>query len=83
MRVLILEKEKEIYVSDNAKYVTLPSVSGEITVYPEHMSIITLMTNGSITVAFEENSIEKYKTVEIKEGIFSFKNNEAVLLVQM
>lgn len=81
MRVIILEKSKEVHSSDHVKCVTLPSESGEICVYPDHMSIITLMSSGIIYVTYIENGIEKQYNVEISEGIFSFKDNTAVCLI--
>lgn len=83
MKAIVLEKEREIYCSQNVKCVTLPSESGEITVYPNHIAIVTLMKNGTIDITFEENGVDKHHSVEIKEGLFSFKNNEAVFLVKM
>lgn len=83
MKTIILEKSKEIYSSDHVKCVTLPSESGEICVYPDHMNIITLLSAGTIRVTYIDNNIDKLYEVEISEGIFSFKNNEAVFLVSI
>ena len=70
MKAIVLEKERELYSRSNVKCVTLPSESGEITVYPNHISIVTLMRDGVIDVTYEENGIDKHHTVEIKEGLF-------------
>lgn len=83
MKTIILDKSKEIYSSDHVKCVTLPSESGEICVYPDHMNIITLMSAGIIRVTYIENGIDKNYEVEVSEGIFSFKKNEAVFLVSV
>ena len=83
MKAVILEKEREVYSCQTVKCVTLPSESGEITVYPNHISIVTLMRDGVIDVTYEENGVDKHHTVEIKEGLFSFKNNEAIFLCRL
>ena len=81
MKVSILAETKDIYSSERVKCINIPSVSGEICVYPDHMSIITLMAPGTIRVTYVENEIDKVLPIEISEGIFSFKDNMATCLV--
>ena len=82
MKVVILERDNEIFSSDVVEYVTVPSVSGEMCVYPNHISIITLMQAGEIKVSYKYNGSDCQKSVNILDGIFSFKANQAVFLVQ-
>ena len=81
IKVSVLSETKEIYSSEHVKCLNIPSVSGEICVYPNHMSIITLMSAGTIRVTYVENEIDKVFPIEISEGIFSFKDNMATCLV--
>ena len=81
MKAIVLEKEQKVFESDSALYVIVPSESGEICVYPDHMSIITLMMKGIIHINFNENGTDNVKDIQIPGGIFSFKNNEAVFLI--
>lgn len=83
MKVIVLEKEREVFSMTSALSVILPSESGEICVHPGHMSIITLMQKGVIRINYTENNIQKTHDIEIVGGVFSFKDNEAVFLVQL
>lgn len=83
MKVVVLEREKEIFSCDHAECVTVPSVSGEMCVYPNHISIVTLLQAGKINVSYKESGADQQKSFDIIGGIFSFKQNQAVFLVQI
>ena len=47
LRLKVISPEKTVLDTDCA-YVTLPSSEGQITVYPHHAPIYTLVTNGEV-----------------------------------
>lgn len=60
-----------------ADRVTLPTSDGMITMLPNHMNFITPIDIGVMKVK-KGDLVEKYA---ISEGLFTFKDNEASLLV--
>lgn len=77
MKVKIFKAEEVVYEGEAAK-VTLPSVNGEMTLLPHHISIVTNLQRGRLIV-HKENE-ENFQT-EIEGGVCSFSNECASVLV--
>ena len=59
--------------------VTLPAITGEITILPQHISLLSGLKKGK--VKFVPNSGLK-TTLEISSGFVRFVNNECVLTIE-
>ena len=64
--------------SGEAKEVTLPGISGEITVLARHMPIVTPLTTGEVIVKTPEKNI----SFSIGKGVFSFDAGVGRLLIE-
>ena len=61
---------------------TIPTVDGEISVFPSHESIVTVARNGVITVKFKENDPEsKREYFAISGGIVHIDQTQIRILV--
>ncbi len=78
MQVKIFKSEGVMFEGAALK-VTVPSVDGEITILPHHISIIANLEKGRLVV-FKENG-EKFQT-EISGGLCSFADDCASVLVE-
>ena len=75
---------KQVVFEGTVQSITLPGESGELTVLPNHVPIITAIKKGSISALMAEG--ERYegdsrKYFESGGGIFEFTNNEATILL--
>ena len=76
MLVKVITPEKEIF-NEKAKSVNLPTLSGHITILPNHTELISVIHPGEIKIEFESGS-KKF----ISEGgvVEVFKNEVSLLL---
>jgi F-type H+-transporting ATPase subunit epsilon len=75
---------KEKMFDGNVESITIPGEAGELTVLPNHVSIVTAIRRGAISalmVKEERYEGEERKYFESKGGIFEFANNEATILL--
>ena len=72
----IISPEKNIF-SNEAEMVTIPSYEGDISLLQNHISIITFLRPGIVTVQKDEINFEKFF---VEDGIVEFFNNCLVVL---
>lgn len=77
MKVKIVKPEAVIFEGEASK-VTLPSESGEMTILPHHISIVTALKQGRLIV-YSDN-VELLRT-EIFSGFCSFSNDYLSVIV--
>lgn len=73
----IVSIESKLF-SGEVSEVQIPSESGELSILPNHMAMVTILKKGKVTVKTEGGQ-EDY---EIGKGVFSFSNNNASLLIE-
>ena len=74
----ILALDREIFVGE-AQALTVPGMTGELQVLPQHVPFITLLKTGNITIEGEN----KYrKDIPIEGGVVEVNEKEVVVLVQ-
>ena len=76
MKVKILRLESKLFDGE-AISLTLPSELGQITILPKHISILTKLTKGKITVRSDSET----KEFEINSGVCNFANNLASVIL--
>ncbi len=74
----VLSPEKSIY-EDVVDEISLPTLSGEITVLPRHMSLVTPLTFGEVHIKKQGVEIGYYT---IGKGLFFVSGNNASLLIE-
>jgi F-type H+-transporting ATPase subunit epsilon len=77
MHLYIYSLEKKIYEGESLS-VTLPTTSGEITVLPEHIPLVTTLSKG--TVKFKTSS--EAREEKISGGFAEIKSDGVILLVK-
>ena len=75
-RLEIISPEKIIF-SDNVAMVTLPSYEGEMSILKNHVSIITFLRPGIITVQKEKENFDKFF---VQDGTIEFFKDILVIL---
>ncbi|MBQ3564712.1 MAG: hypothetical protein IJA14_01030 [Alphaproteobacteria bacterium] len=78
MNVKILKSDKKLYDGEAAK-LTLPTVRGQITILPNHISIMTNLSKGTIYV---KDAAATIFSCEAEDGVCSFFANEAVVILK-
>ena len=78
MQVKIFKSEEVVYEGEAAK-VTVPAQNGEMTVLPQHISIVTNLQRGRLIVF--KNDGEKFQT-EIGGGVCSFSDDCVSVLAE-
>lgn len=68
-----------IRFSGDVKSITLPSITGEITILPQHISLLSALGKG--VVKFLPCSGEKL-SIKISSGFVRFVNNECTLTIE-
>ena len=68
---------ERIFFSDNVKMVTLPSYEGDMSILKYHISIITFLRPGIITVQKNNESFENFF---VQEGTVEYFNDSLVVL---
>jgi len=69
---------KGIEFSDEAKEIILPTRSGQITVLPHHVPLISVLKAGRMRIITAKEQIEK----EIEGGILEVGKDKAVILLK-
>jgi F-type H+-transporting ATPase subunit epsilon len=77
MKLYIYSLEKKIYEGESTS-VTLPTTSGEITVLPEHIPLVTTLSKG--TVKFKTSA--EIREEKISGGFAEIKSDGVILLVK-
>ena len=72
----IISPEK-IILSEKAKMVTVPSYEGDMSILKNHISIITFLRPGKVTIQKEDNSSINFL---IEDGIVEFFKDSLVIL---
>lgn len=75
---------KETIFEGKVDSITIPGEQGELTVLPNHISIVTPVKKGAIGALMakgERYEGEERKYFESEGGIFEFSNNEATILL--
>tara|TARA_B100001057_G_scaffold434206_1_gene463669 strand:+ start:2776 stop:3171 length:396 start_codon:yes stop_codon:yes gene_type:complete len=75
----IITPEKSILKSEAAE-VTLPSFEGEMGVLKDHISLITFLRPGIISIKNENQNEKKFY---VEEGIVEFSNNNLLILTSI
>ena len=69
----IISPEKKLF-SEKVKSITIPSFEGEMTILPDHISIITFLRPGVININ------ENKKKYFVEEGTVEFSKNNLTIL---
>jgi F-type H+-transporting ATPase subunit epsilon len=77
MKVEILTP-KGLELDTEAKVVIAPTLSGEISVLPNHVPIISVLKSGTLTIRTTEKDI----TREIESGIMELDKDRMVILLK-
>lgn len=77
MRLEILTPKGREFEEDISVLI-LPTLSGEISILPNHCPLISVLKPGRIKIRIKEKEIEK----EIEGGIFLIKQNKCSLLLK-
>lgn len=83
MKVAVYSYDSTLLDVEKAESVSLPGFSGQFCVYPKHISLVTLLKEGTISVSYKEGKTSRVKEVKIKDGTFSIKNDEAIAVVTL
>ena len=67
----------KVMLTDKADSVTIPSFEGEMTILPDHISIITFLRPGIIKIL---KSSENINSFFVQDGIIEFYNNNLTIL---
>ena len=75
-KVEIINPEKSFISKDKVTEVVVPAYEGDMGILKDHISIISFLKPGIITI-FEKNEEEKYY---VEDGIMEFKDNSLSIL---
>ena len=76
MIVKVITPEKQIF-NEEAKSVNLPTLAGEITIFPNHTEILSVINPGRIRIEFDSGKKEFLSEGGVVEV---FKNEVSLLL---
>ncbi len=76
MFTLTITNVENVLFHGQAKSVTVPGSEGEMTILPNHISLVSGLKNGQITVRGEEDSFFK-----IEKGVIKVSPEEVLILV--
>lgn len=77
MKVRILNPESVVFEAETDKIV-LPALEGEITILPHHISIITALKKGRLSVHLRDKKIFQQ---EVAGGVCSFSDERAAIIL--
>ena len=72
----IVNPEQLFLSKENVSEVVVPSLEGEMGILKDHISIISFLKPGIVTI-YSKSELEKYY---IEDGIVEFKNNNLIIL---
>ena len=75
-KVEIVNPEKSFFSKDDATEVVLPAFEGEMGILKDHISIISFLKPGIISI-YSKSESEKFY---VEDGIVEFKNNNLSIL---
>tara|TARA_Y100000768_G_scaffold314412_1_gene249280 strand:- start:409 stop:801 length:393 start_codon:yes stop_codon:yes gene_type:complete len=75
-KIEIVNPEKSFLVKDDVSEVVVPAFEGEIGILKDHISIISFLKPGIITI-YSKSGDEKFF---VEDGIIEFKNNNLSVL---
>ena len=79
LNIKVITPEKVLFESD-VYQVVVPTIEGEITILPEHLNLITKLTEGELKIKLTPKSGWEY--VLIFGGILSVYNNQVNILAK-
>lgn len=74
----VLNPKGEVFISNEVLSVTLPSLEGVITVYPNHKPIISLLGVGEVTIDLANNTDE---SILIYSGVIRVDRDSVVTIL--
>ncbi|MEK7567494.1 MAG: F0F1 ATP synthase subunit epsilon [Patescibacteria group bacterium] len=77
MITLTITNVEEVLFHGSAKSVIVPGSEGEMTILPNHMSLVSGLKNGSVIVK-DESKISEFK---IEKGVIKVSPEEVLILV--
>ena len=77
IKLKIVTPEKVIYQNDQVEQVSIPTSTGEITVLPNHIPLVSILKSGGMT--FKENGQENY--FAISGGFLEIKEHSEVIIL--
>ena len=75
---LTISKIDKVLFADEVESVTVPGVSGEMTILAHHMPLITTLKAGTITVKHKDKKPEEFT---VTSGFIEIGREETVILV--
>ncbi len=75
-KIEIVNPEKSFLSKENVTEVVVPAFEGEMGILKDHISIISFLKPGIITI----NSKSEEEKFFVEDGIFEFKNNDLSVL---
>ncbi len=78
IKVRIISQTKTLFDSECSSII-LPTTTGQITILPNHASLVTLLDMGKVFLAVADNGT---KEMLINGGTASFANNELTILTE-
>lgn len=80
LRVVVTTIEREVFSSDTVEKITIPTKDGEITVYPNHASLMSALGMGEVIIYPEG---EEALPLFIDGGLLQVSQNTVELLANM
>lgn len=63
---------------DDVIFVTLPGISGEMTILAHHTALISPLKSGTITIKKKDGNLQ---TITIEQGTLEMSQNHATILI--
>lgn len=77
LNAIITTAERKVFESDSITQITLPSTSGEITILPSHVPLMTVLDIGEIQISHKDGTIT---AIFVNGGIVQLSNNHVEIL---
>jgi len=75
---VVITKVDEIFFDGQAESATFPATAGEMTVFQNHMPLITTLKRGTIVVRTKE---EGEKSIEIEGGVLEVRHDGVTVIL--
>lgn len=74
---VVITKVDEIFFDGQAESATFPATAGEMTVFANHMPLITTLKSGTIVVRSKEGE----KSIDIEGGVLEVRHDGATVIL--